>query len=90
MTTVKDHRLALRVSAEQDALIRAAASARGTTVSDFALSALVTSAQDVLADRRLFMLDDAAWAEFQALLDRPVTHKPKLVALLNEPSLFDR
>lgn len=90
MATVKDHRLALRVSAEQNALIRAAASARGTTVSDFALSALVTSAQDVLADRRLFMLDDAAWTEFEALLDRPVTHKPKLTKLLNEPSVFDQ
>jgi uncharacterized protein (DUF1778 family) len=87
---LKDHRLAVRVSAEQDALIRAAADVRGTTVSDFAISALVSSAHDVLADRRLFLLDDAAWAEFQALLDRPVTHKPKLTKLLNEPSIFDR
>jgi len=36
----------------------------------------------VLADRRLFMLDDVAWESFQALLDRPAQAKPRLAELL--------
>ncbi len=45
--------------------------------------------RDALADRRLFMVDDAAWAEFLAVLDRPVVHKPKLEALFASESIFE-
>lgn len=83
----KIERLAVRVSAEQDAIIHAAAEARGTSVSDFVLSTVMAEAQDVLADRRLLMLDDAAWTEFQAVLARPVQHKPELVELMGGPSV---
>jgi hypothetical protein len=38
---------------------------------------------------RLFILDDAAWQEFLAALDRPVTPKPRLERLFSEPSPFD-
>jgi uncharacterized protein (DUF1778 family) len=43
----------------------------------------------VLADRRAFAVDDPAWAEFLAILDRPVSHKPRLEKLFGEPSVFD-
>jgi uncharacterized protein (DUF1778 family) len=43
----------------------------------------------VLADRRLFMLDGPAWSEFVAVLDRPVSHKPRLEKLFAESSIFD-
>jgi uncharacterized protein (DUF1778 family) len=43
----------------------------------------------VLADRRLFVLDDSAWNQFMAVLERPVSHKPRLAALFAEPSVFD-
>ncbi len=35
------------------------------------------------------MADDAAWAEFLAVLDRPVVHKPKLEALFASESFFE-
>ncbi|KAA1252238.1 DUF1778 domain-containing protein [Mycobacterium simiae] len=38
---------------------------------------------------RLAVLDDAAWAEFLAVLDRPVSHKPRLERLFAEQSIFD-
>ena len=38
-------------------------------------------ARDVLADRRLFMLDAPTWSEFLSVLDRPVSPKPRLVEL---------
>ncbi len=36
-----------------------------------------------------FMLDDAAWAEFLALLDRPIAYKPRLEKLFASESIFE-
>jgi uncharacterized protein (DUF1778 family) len=85
----KTERFAVRLTAEQDALIRRAAEAEGTDLTNFTVTATLARARDVLADRRLFMLDDASWDEFQEVLDRPVAQKPRLAALFAEPSIFD-
>lgn len=85
----KSERFAVRLTPEQDALIRRAAEVEGLDLTTFTLSATMAHARDVLADRRLFLLDDAAWAEFTALLDRPVQYKPALAKLFAKPSLFD-
>lgn len=53
------------------------------------MTATLAHARDVLADRRLFVIDDAAWKEFLAALDRPVVHKPRLAKLFAEASIFD-
>ena len=45
---------------------------------------------EVPTDRTLLELDDAAWDELLAALDRPFVHKPRLAKLLAEPSIFDR
>ena len=50
----------------------------------------MTSAEDTLADRRVFRLDDAAWNEFTAILDRPAKRIPDLAKLLNEPAPWDK
>lgn len=84
----KSSRLAVRLSEDEDALIRRAADAEGATITDFTVSAAINHAHDVLMDRRAFTLNDIAWANFAAILDRPVTHKPRLAALLSEPSVF--
>ena len=89
MTATKDARIAVRASQEQSALIRDAAETQGATVTDFIVQAAVAHARDVLADRRLFELDDAAWAEFNAILDRPVQYKPRLSKLFAETSIFE-
>lgn len=83
MTAAKESRLAVRLSSEQDAIIRRAAEAEGKNLTDFTVEAVVGHARDVLADRRLFLLDDAAWVEFQAVLDRPVMRNPRLERLLD-------
>jgi uncharacterized protein (DUF1778 family) len=85
----KTERFAVRLTAEQDALIRRAAEVEGTDLTNFTVTATLAHARDVLADRRLFMLDDAAWSEFASVLDRPVSRKPRLAKLLAEPSIFD-
>jgi uncharacterized protein (DUF1778 family) len=89
MGTVKDARIAVRVSHAQDSLIRRAAEAEGLTVTDFTVQAAVNHAREILADRRLFQLDDAAWTEFLAVLDRPVQHKSQLGKLFADDSIFE-
>lgn len=88
MATVKDSRIAVRLSSDQGALIRHAAEVEGTSITEFTVAATMRHAVDVLADRRMFAIDDAAWSEFQAVLDRPVSHKSRLEKLLTEPSVF--
>jgi uncharacterized protein (DUF1778 family) len=85
----KDSRFAVRLTSEQDALIRRAAEVEGTDLTNFTVTATLARARDVLADRRLFVLDDATWTEFLAVLDRPVSHKPRLAKLFAEPTIFD-
>lgn len=53
------------------------------------VAAAVARAEDVLADRRVFALSDVAWTQFLVTLDRPVSHKPRLAALMSEPPVFD-
>ena len=88
MALTKDSRLAVRMTAEDEALIRAAADAERATVTDFMVTASVRRARDTLADRRIFLLDDATWAQFTAVLDRPAQRIPALEKALAEPSIF--
>jgi uncharacterized protein (DUF1778 family) len=85
----KTERLAARLTPEQDALIRRAAEVEGTDLTDFTVTAALAHAREMLADRRLFMLSDAAWTEFLVALDRPVSHKPRLEKPFAERSIFD-
>lgn len=80
----QSERLQLRVSQDQQRLIREAAAARHETVTDYVVRNAVYAATNDLADRRYFELDDAAWVEFDALLSRPPVHKPRLEKLLSQ------
>lgn len=88
MVATKDSRIAVRLSSRQDALIRHAAEVEGVSITEFTVAAAMSHAIDVLADRRVFVVEDSAWSEFLAVLDRPVSHKPRLASLLAEPSVF--
>lgn len=83
-TQRKDARIAVWLTPNQDALIRDAAATTGQSLTEFVTAAAVTRAADTLADRRVFRLDDAAWSEFNAILDRLAKRIPELAALLNE------
>jgi uncharacterized protein (DUF1778 family) len=86
----KQARLAMRLTPNQDALIRDAAAVTGQSLTEFVTTAAVIRAEDTLADRRAFRLDDAAWTEFAAILDRPAERIPELATLLNEPAPWDK
>ncbi|HEX7106103.1 MAG TPA: DUF1778 domain-containing protein [Acidothermaceae bacterium] len=88
-TVTKSERLAVRLSEEQRDLIDRAAEAEGRTVTDFTVQATITHARDVLADRRLFLLNAAAWTELNAILDRPTSRRPRLEKQFDSPSIFE-
>jgi uncharacterized protein (DUF1778 family) len=85
----KSERLGLRTSEAQRALLVAASQAEGTTVSDFVLRHATRAAEDVLADRRVFMVSGEVWDRFTAALDRPAADVPGLAELMNAPTVLD-
>ncbi|MGH9069650.1 MAG: DUF1778 domain-containing protein [Acidimicrobiales bacterium] len=87
----KTARLNLRLTVAQDTVLRSAASARGESTSEYVLRHAVEAAETDLADRRVFVLDEAAWTELQALLAAPPTEFPQLMAkLLSNPSVLEQ
>ena len=64
--TQKTERLSLRLTPQQDALLRRAAEARGVSANDFIVRHAVEAAEMELADRRVFVLDDVGWDELHA------------------------
>ena len=82
-------RLEMRLTPSQDALIRDAAAASGQSLTEFVTSAAVTWAEDTLADRRVFRLDEKAWTEFAAVLDRPARRIPELADMVARPAPWD-
>ncbi len=86
---VKTERWTLRVTPAQDAAVRRVLEATGESLNEFVVRNAVQAAQDDLVDRRAFLLDDATWAELQAVLDRPAVPKPELAELLANPSVLE-
>jgi uncharacterized protein (DUF1778 family) len=58
-------------------------------VSEFLLELGIAAATGTLADRRLFLLDEARWPEFLDALEQPTKDRPMLQRLLTEPGLVD-
>ena len=86
---VKTERLNLRLTPAQDAVLRRAAEARGESASDYVLRHAVEAAEMDLADRRVFMVDDAAWSELQALVSAPPRLPPEMAKLLSSRSVLE-
>lgn len=79
----------MRVSSSQKALLDEASRASDTTLSEFVLTAATRAAQDVLADRRRFILPGRQWNDFVRLLDAPPQSLPRLRRLLESPGALD-
>lgn len=78
----KTQRVDLRISPAAKEMIQAAAQAQDKTVSEFLLDSGLASAAETLADRHLFILDDAQWQAFQAALDAPPRTRSRLARLM--------
>ncbi|MBF1232389.1 MAG: DUF1778 domain-containing protein [Actinomyces sp.] len=88
MSTAKTQRLELRLTEEQNTLIRSAATYTSRSISDFVLSAATLEAQRRLADQHLFLMDDEQYARFEEILEASPTDDPKLRKLFDRPSPF--
>jgi uncharacterized protein (DUF1778 family) len=86
----KEARLNLRLSGDDDELIRLAAEHTGQSVTQFLTSSAIDRAHEVLADQRTFVLDGATWDTFVALLDEPPRPDPRLVELFARPKRITR
>ena len=85
----KTERIDVRASSSVKLLLQEAARACHKNVSEFLLDAGVMAANQALADRRHFALDEAQWLAFEQALDRPVQAKPRLQQLLSTPGVLD-
>ena len=84
----KRHRLEMRVTPEQEALIRRAAELEGTTVTTFVLDTVTAQANSVIEAHRDIVLSNEAFDRFIAELDKPEAPVPELVGLFrNHPKL---
>jgi uncharacterized protein (DUF1778 family) len=78
------HRLEVRVTPEQDALIRRAADLEETTVTAFVLDTVTSRAKGVVRKHEDLMLSNGAFDRFIAELDKPAKAVPELVDLFND------
>jgi uncharacterized protein (DUF1778 family) len=80
-TEARRHRLEVRVTAEQDALIRQAADLEDTTVTAFVLDTVTMRARKVIRQNQDLILSNNAFDRFIAELDKPAKPVPELVEL---------
>jgi len=85
----KSERIGIRTSEWQRELLLAASKAEGSTITDFVLKHATRAAEDVLADRRVFMLPPTRWEAFVDALDRPERELPRLRKLMDIPTILD-
>ncbi len=85
----KSERIEVRATPAMKRLLQRAATLSHKNVTEFLLEAGLTAAEERLADRRLFELEDAQWKAFQDALDRPVQPKPRLARLLAARSVVE-
>jgi uncharacterized protein (DUF1778 family) len=75
------HRLEVRVTPEQEALIRQAADLEHETVTSFVLETATERARRVLKAHSTVTLSNEAFDRFYAALDQPAKEVPELVEL---------
>ena len=85
----KTERWSIRVTPTEDTIVRRVLDSAGMSLNEYVVSRAVAAAINDLADRRVFTLSAEEWDELQEILDRPVTAKPRIAALLAEPSVLE-
>lgn len=86
----RTERLNVRVTEDQARLIRLAAKETKASMSSFLVESARLRAEETLASQQNFVYTEKQWDAFTAALDRPEQDKPRLRALLSEPSILER
>jgi uncharacterized protein (DUF1778 family) len=90
VVSIKDDRLAVRLTSDQRDLIHQAAQVEGRTLTDFAVAVLLEHANDVLADQRVFRLTGARWSQLASMLDQPGVRHPRLAKAMERADELGR
>jgi len=85
----KSARWTLRVTPAQDTAVRRVLAETGESLNEYVVRHAVEAAHHDLADRRVFVLDQGAWDDLQALLDRPPEPNAAMARLLATPSVLE-
>lgn len=80
----KETPINLRANQRQRDLIDLAAQLISLSRTDFMLNAACEKAQEVLLDQRLFIVDDQQFAEFQRILDTPLSENKGFQELMSD------
>ena len=86
----RTERVDLRLTPSAKRTLQRAAVASRKSMTEFVVDSALAAAFDMLADRRVFPVDDAQWAAFVAALDAPVADNPALRALLARRPAWER
>lgn len=87
-TRAKSETINLRATENQKALLRRAAAVTDHSLSEFILGSAVDQAEQVLADRRWFAVDNDQFEEFVRQLDAPLPSTAKFDRLFSRKSRF--
>ncbi len=79
-----------RMSSERLAYIDRAAAIRGVSRTEFVLRSSEAAAIEILNERPVITLDDAAWDDFVAALDAPVELDPSIKERFARRPQWDR
>jgi len=89
LSSARRHRIEVRVTPEQDALIRWAADLEDTTVSAFVLETVTSKARRLVRRNHDLVLSNEVFDRFIAELDKPGAEiVPELVALFDRHAQF--
>jgi uncharacterized protein (DUF1778 family) len=86
--TPKTAQINFRATDRQAEVLRRAAAATDTTLTDFVLNSAVDRAEKILADRRWFSVSPTQWDLFVEMLDAPLPSTAKFHALQQRPDPF--
>jgi uncharacterized protein (DUF1778 family) len=83
-------KIELRATKAQKAMIERAAEVEGVNVKAFIFSRIIPEASRILGEQTLFLLNEADWKKFNAILNRPAKPNAKLRALMTTPSVLEK
>lgn len=82
--------LNMRVESKKRALIDRAVAECGGDRTSFVLDAACRRAEEVLMDRRVFVMDDRSFEAFERALETPIEDNPCVMKLINRKKRWDK
>jgi len=86
----KDSAINIRIQSQQRALLDKAAALQNKSRSEFILDTACKEAENLLLDRRLFIVNDEQYQEFTDILSEPLEDNEGLISLLKRKSPWEK